>query len=179
MLIDGNLAIFLATPVHFHIYLEHGRAALADFLGFSLAEDWPIFADAPAQALAAEPRAGPAQFGTWLGLDLEQRCLMAFGGFAAMPDAQGRVIFGYAIARQWRGRGWGLRYAALLQRIAYADRCVRLLQAHTLGEGVVSPEGFDNSASTAVLRHLGFRCIGADVEDGMPTLTWVAEPPAR
>jgi len=172
MLIDDNLAIFLATPLHFQILNQQGRQAFAAFIGCSLAEDWPVFDDAPTQALATFGKGGEPYWGSWIGIDLAQRSLIAFGGFGGAPDSQGRVLFGYAIAREWRGRGLGVRYARLLTRIAFADHRVRYLEAHTLADAVVCPEGFDNRASIAVLQRLRFVRTGEGEEDGMRTLIW-------
>ena len=136
------------------------RKHLAQLLDVVIEPDWPIFPESLDGALLADP----AGWGPYFAIDLQQQRLIGMGGYYGPPDQQGTVEFGYAIAAAARGRGLGHAFAATLLRRAKLDPNVRRVDAHTLADGVISEEGFDNLASVAVLRRLGFERIDGDAQ---------------
>lgn len=153
--------LFVYQPPRWQLQLAHdNREQLARVLGVSIEADWPVFAESLSGALATPGH----DWGPCFGIELVSRRLVAMGGYYAPPDAEGGVVFGYAIAAAARGRGLGLAFARTLLRRVWPDPSVRQVDAYTLADGVISEEGFDNRASVAVLRRLGFDCIGSSNE---------------
>ena len=136
------------------------RDDLAQLLDVVIEPDWPIFPESLDGALVADP----SGWGPYFAIDLQQQRLIGMGGYYGPPDHLGTVEFGYAIAAAARGRGLGHAFATTLLRRAELDPGVRRVDAHTLADGVISEEGFDNLASVAVLRRLGFERIDGDAQ---------------
>lgn len=153
----GGLFVYSAPTWQLQLAREN-RDQLAATLGVSIEPDWPVFPESLEHALGPEI----GDWGPFFGIALGSRTLVAMGGYYGPPDSTGIVEFGYAIAAAARGRGLGLAFAEALLRRARIDPKVRHVDAHTLADGHISDEGFDNLASVAILRRLGFDHIGGD-----------------
>lgn len=127
-------------------------AALAASLGLRCAPEWPSpvvrqrFREGIPE-IAADPR-----FGVWVVIEEVARTLIGDVGFHGPPDDHGSLEVGYALAPQWRGRGYATEAVGLLCAWAEAREGVTELTART------DP---DNVASARVLERLGFVATGA------------------
>lgn len=127
-------------------------AAFARGLGLACAPEWP----APVvrrrflegiPGIDDDPR-----FGVWVVIEVAARTLIGDVGFHGPPDADGSLEIGYALAPDWRGRGYATEAVGRLCAWAEAQVGVRALTART------DP---DNRASARVLARLGFVAVGA------------------
>ncbi|MHB1907119.1 MAG: GNAT family N-acetyltransferase [Acidimicrobiales bacterium] len=127
-------------------------AAFAAGLGLGSAPEWPStvvrerFREGIPE-IAADPR-----FGVWVVIEVAARTLIGDVGFHGPPDAHGSLEIGYALAPEWRGRGYATEAVGLLCAWAEAREGVTGLTART------DP---DNAASARVLERVGFVAIGA------------------
>lgn len=153
----GGLFVYSAPAWQLQLAREN-RDQLAATLGVRIEPDWPVFPESLEHTLGPEI----GDWGPFFGVAIDSRTLVAMGGYYGPPDSAGGVEFGYAIAAAARGRGLGLAFAEALLRRARIDPRVRQIDAHTLANGQISEEGFDNLASVAILRRLGFHHIGGD-----------------
>jgi RimJ/RimL family protein N-acetyltransferase len=127
---------------------------LARGLGATVADGWAGFPEAlPALRDAHGP--APLRWGGSFFVLSSPRTLVGMGGFKGPPTADGIVEIGYAIAPAFQGRGLASDAARQMIRRAFADPCVRAVDAHTLAQA---------SASTGVLEKVGFRRIGEAVD---------------
>jgi [ribosomal protein S5]-alanine N-acetyltransferase len=88
-------------------------------------------------------------------------------GFHAPPDAHGRVEIGYDIVTGERRKGYAREAIHALLDRAYATGQVRTCVAS------VSP---DNAPSLALIRAIGFRRVGEQIDE-IDGLEWVFERP--
>jgi ribosomal-protein-alanine N-acetyltransferase len=77
-------------------------------------------------------------------------------GFHGPPDDQGRVEIGYGIVPSHRGQGYAREAIAALTDWAFATGEARVCVAS------VSPR---NAASLALVRSLGFRQVGEQIDE--------------
>ncbi len=131
--------------------LGRDPAALAERLGLASAPEWPAppvrqrFAEG-IPGLEADPR-----FGVWVVIEESARTLIGDVGFHGPPDPAGTLEIGYALAPDWRGRGYATEAVGSLCAWAEAQVGVSALTART------DP---DNRASARVLARLGFVTVG-------------------
>ena len=133
-------------------------AEFADLLGSALPDGWPEFPEGIEYTLD-KLLERPDQADWWLHLFLDVTDqLVGSGGYVGPPD-DGVVEIGYEIAPEFRNRGYATAAARALVAKALADPSVHTVLAHTLPA---------DSASTAVLRKVGFQCTGEaiDPEEG-------------
>jgi RimJ/RimL family protein N-acetyltransferase len=95
------------------------------------------------------------EWGTYLFITQDNQMLIGIGGYYDVPDANGVVEIGYAIAPGYRGQGYATEAAQDLIDNAFRDARTRLVQAHTLGH---------DNPSTAVLQKCGMAKVGEDVD---------------
>lgn len=91
-------------------------------------------------------------------------------GFHGPPHVIGRTEIGYTVFEQFRGRG-------------FAKEAARALVGWAFGQGqgeVFATVAPDNAPSLAVVRSLGFRQVGTQIDevDGLE-LVFVIEPPSQ
>ena len=136
------------------------REDLRNFLGYRI------------PALEADPASRP-----WLGRAIVlthpdgRREVIGTIGFHAPPDATGRVEIGYRVETAFRRRG-------------IASECIRALLAWAQSQGIhrfrasVAP---GNVASLAIIRSLGFRQVGVQVDeiDGEELVFDLDRPPGE
>ena len=173
----GRLFVFPPTLIQLQLAV-HDRAALKRLLNVEIGDDWPVFDESLEFAIAGYGDPRTVGWGTWFGVELASQRLIAVGGFHQPPNDQGMVEFGYAISADSRGRGLGTEFVAALLRHALSDPRVTEVIAHTMADGQISPEGFDNLASTAILRRLGFAHVGDDQGEWRWSLTRSPNPGA-
>ena len=103
--------------------------------------------------------ADPWTFG-FAVLDTADKLIVGSCGFVGPPGTDGAVEIAYAIAPDYRGRGYAAEVARALVAYALADGRARTIRAHTRPE---------SNASTRVLTKCGFRHIGEinHPEDGL------------
>lgn len=146
-----RLKLIACTLEHFEVIVPDDDPALARLLGAQVAPDWNVFP----QGRAAIPSAAhflrhhPEAADWWYYLFLEKpsHTLIGMGGFKGLPDADGVVEIGYALAPSRQGQGFATEAVQGLVSFAFAHPTVRRVQAHTLPQ---------TNASTQVLRKAGF-----------------------
>ena len=133
------------------VALGRDPAAFAERFGLASAPEWP--APLVRQRLL-EGVAGDddPRFGVWVVIEVAARTLIGDVGFHGPPDPAGSLEIGYALAPDWRGRGYATEAVGRLCAWAETRVGVRTLTART------DP---DNRASGRVLARLGFVTVGA------------------
>ena len=85
--------------------------------------------------------------------------LIGVGGFKGPPDARGAVELGYSILPDYQRRGHATEAVSAWLALAFGDRAVHTVVAHTLAS--LAP-------SIGVLEKTGFRFAGDGDEPGAP-----------
>jgi RimJ/RimL family protein N-acetyltransferase len=154
-----RLRLVRASPEMLHAELESVNA-LARALAMDVAAGWPPeFYDADAvrwtlRWMAAHPDQLQWSFYYLVEHPAEGERgdrLIGAGGYKGGPDESGAVEIGYAVVAERRRRGFAREAVDGLLALAFAERAVARVIAHTLVE--LAP-------SIAVLRSAGFRFVG-------------------
>jgi RimJ/RimL family protein N-acetyltransferase len=135
----------------------------ADFplrFGLDVAEGYLAFPEALPAILNALQSGTPPEWFSYLIIDPLENVVVGLGGFTGPPSG-GVVEIGYSVAPGHRGRGHASDAVRLW--LDHAARSgVSLVRAHTLPV---------ESASTAVLKKLGFACV-ARLDDAEAGAVW-------
>ena len=132
--------------------LGRDPVAFAVSLGLVSAPEWP--APVVRQRFVEGFTGGETdpRFGVWVVIEQVERTLIGDVGFHGPPDSAGRLEIGYALAPDWRGRGYATEAAGRL--CAWAE-------AHEGVHGLTARARPENEASARVLARLGFARAGA------------------
>lgn len=149
--------------------LSRDAPSFSALIGSPVPAGWPEFPEAVDFTLA-RLRHHPDEFQWWMHLFLADGVLVGSGGYVG-PPVDATVEIGYEIAPAFRGRG--LATAAARALIVKAGEQVTTVLAHT------APA---ESASTGVLRRLGFR-LSREVPHDELGIAWrwelaTSHPPA-
>lgn len=110
--------------------------------------------------LAQSPREAP--FGGYLACDAQTRQLVGTCAFKEPPTADGEIEIAYFTFPPYEDQGYASAMAAKLVEIAFAQKQIRTVIAHTRPE---------NNASARILTKLGFQRVG-QVEDEEHGTVW-------
>lgn len=159
--IDTGRLRLIACDGAIYDALLSGKKALTALLGIDVPTHWTSFGKAPIQYAYDRWQLDPGEAGWWLYLPVykPENRLIGTGGYKGKPDKDGLVEIGYEISKSYRRRGLGLEFANGLVTNAFADRRVRIVQAHTLAQ---------ENPSAKLLRQLGMRKVDelTDADDG-------------
>lgn len=144
--------------------LHTDPAAFGTIIGSPVPQRWPQFPES-IEFTIAKLRENPGDHAWWMHFFLIDGALIGSGGFVG-PPVDGVVEFGYEIAPEFRGRGWGTAAARAMVDKAQAAG-VAMVIAHTLAE---------ENPSNALLRRLGF-CFAGEVSDPEEGTVWRWELP--
>jgi ribosomal-protein-alanine N-acetyltransferase len=149
----------LLVPAELHLVAAAlaGDGALADAIGYRVADEWATFPGALRAVhdqLVADPAS--AAWGSRFFVSGEPPHVVGWGGFKG-PPVDGTVELGYEIAAGLRGQGLATAAARAMLDEAFAHPEVATVIAHTLAEP---------NASNHILTKLGFHHTGEIVEDG-------------
>jgi RimJ/RimL family protein N-acetyltransferase len=144
--------------------LHTDRTAFGTVMGSPVPEGWPEFPES-IEFTIAKLREKPVEDAWWMHFFLAHGTLVGSGGFVG-PPADGVVEFGYEIAPEFRGRGFGTAAAQAMVDKARAAG-VAMVIAHTLAE---------ENPSNALLRRLGFH-FAAEMSDPEEGTVWRWELP--
>ncbi len=144
---------------HFEV-VRKGSEEIRRVLGLEPVDGWLAFPEA--MTVGYERLAtNSALLGWWTYLFVlaGEALLIGNGGFVGLPDEEGRVEIGYAIAPGYQRRGLATEAASALTAFAFRDGRVQSVLAHTLP--YLNP-------SVQVLQKLGMQRIGTvhDPEEG-------------
>lgn len=115
------------------------------------APHWKVFGNAPFEYTLEKLQSGePQHWYTYLILQKSDRRVIGFGGFNGQPDDEGRVTIGYAIADNYRKKGYATEAAENLIHIA--EQADEVKKVGALTEPHRGP-------ATRVLEKLGFEFI--------------------
>ena len=155
-----------------------GRGSVARALGASVPASWPpaVFerddVDRVRRALTSDPEAQDWTLHYVLRrprLTDDGLALVGIAGFVGRPTVQGDVEIGYAIAEEYRRRGYATEAVTALLRWAFADARVHHVTASTY----VSLE-----ASIGVLDKTGFEEVSRDAKTGLLRFHRVRDAPS-
>ncbi|HKR00516.1 MAG TPA: GNAT family N-acetyltransferase [Pyrinomonadaceae bacterium] len=143
---------------HLEAYLRD-RRELGRLLGITISDAWPEFPDTILRVYEGLKADASPEWGYHLFVHAEDRALVGEGGYKGRPDREGVVELGYAIVPEYRRRGLALEAARGLADQAFSHPEVRVVQAHTLKDGV---------ASISILKKLGMTFAGTaqDPDEG-------------
>lgn len=168
-----NTDRLLLAPMNLQILQVaiQGDGALSELLHVHVAEKWNEFGlqvlEYALQKLTREPEA--EHWWTWLAILKEENILVGNGGYKGLPDQEGRIEIGYAIAPAYRKQGLATEMAQGLIQNAFEYPPVKLVTAHTLA----SP-----NASTKVLKRNHFQNVSELYEEGTGRIwRWELERP--
>jgi RimJ/RimL family protein N-acetyltransferase len=99
---------------------------------------------------------------TYIPVLIESNTLIGSCGFKGEPNNEGVVEIGYEVAEEFRNEGFATEIANLLIRIAFNDKKVAVIQAHTLAE---------KNASVRVLKKCNFEFV-EEIEDEENGTIW-------
>ncbi|MGD9487380.1 MAG: GNAT family N-acetyltransferase [Calditrichaceae bacterium] len=140
----------------------NGNDNLAKFLWIIVADNWTEFGTAALQYSLDRLAESPEEDGWWTYFPIHKQDnkLIGSGGYKGKPTETGTVELGYEIAPDYRNRGFATEMAEGLISNAFADKRVKAIIAHTLGE---------ENASTKVLTKCGFDKVEEinDPDDGL------------
>lgn len=161
---ESKMPIIETTHLHLiPCQLAHLEAVMRDkqeleqMLNITVPDNWPTFPGSLQpiyQYLTENP--SPPDWGFHLFVHAQDRVLIGEGGFKGKPNAEGVVEIGYAIIPEYRRRGLASEAARGLADYAFTHAEVRIVQAHTLPDGV---------ASINVVKKLGMKFIGVVIDD--------------
>jgi RimJ/RimL family protein N-acetyltransferase len=169
MIITARLALMPASVASLEAEAAGDLARLAALLGVESPADWPPeLYDDEAVAWTLRAFAEGRERAPWLTYYLVRKAdkpeLVGVGGFMSPPTADGTVEIGYSVLRSYRRRGFASEATCALVAMAFEERSVRRVVAHTFPH----LEG-----SIGVLRRCGFRREGAGTEPD--TVRYVCE----
>lgn len=142
--------------------LSLGAANFRQHYGAELGESVDAVRDIVQQTLSMPPQ--PPPWGGYVAVDEESDLVIGTCGFNGGPSPQGAVEIAYGTLPAFQRRGMATAMAAKLLELAWAQREVGCVIAHTLPE-----EG----ASSRVLQRLGFERAGESVDpDAGPVWRW-------
>ncbi|MDQ3819234.1 MAG: GNAT family N-acetyltransferase [Acidobacteriota bacterium] len=162
-----NLQLILCEPEHYEAILRDKRE-LEPLLNLKVLDDWPLFPESiPYSYKYFKEHPSSVGWGMYLFAHTKDRALIGNGGFKGAPDEEGLVEIGYAIVSEYRRRGLATEAARGLARYAFSYPEVKIIQAHTLKDGI---------ESMGVLRKLGMKLVGTaqDPDEG-EVLRWRVE----
>jgi ribosomal-protein-alanine N-acetyltransferase len=152
----------LCCSLEFLEQIIEGNDAVSNFLNVKVADRWSEFGIEPFRYSLEKIKAHEqdAKWWTYLAILKEENILIGNGGFKGPPDQNGQVEIGYAIAIDYRNRGFATEMAQALIKFAFQHDEVKMVQAHTLAE---------ENASGGVLRKCGMIWMEKvnDPEDGL------------
>jgi len=161
----ARLDLVAATIEHLDAELENPQR-LATLLGAEIPPSWPP-GEYNRYAIAfflARLKAGGSLVSGWYvwyaiqrATAINRAALVACGGYAGPPSADGTVEIGYSVVPEARGRGYATELVHALATWAFEVPGARRILAESHVE---------NSASIAVLERCGFRRIGPGHEPG-------------
>ena len=139
-----------------------GNEQLAQLLGVTVPDDWTEFGIGALQYSLDRLLWSEEERGWWTYLPIHKRDneLVGSGGFKGRPTPDGTVEIGYEIAPRHRNKGLATEMTKGLVGIAFKNKRVRSVIAHTLGQ---------ENASTRVLQKCGFAMVDEinDPDDGL------------
>ena len=132
-----------------HSVLE-GKSAIQNKLGLSVSDQWSEYGVSALKYVKEKLEKGePAKWWSYLIIDCtNESTLIGLCGFKGAPDEEGCVEIGYEVAKSFRLKGVATWTAGELVRMAFDDRKVESVLAHTMPV---------ENASNAVLRKNGFQ----------------------
>lgn len=154
--------LVIDTP-HLRLVLESTEAVLARIDAMSPADRAEVSADWLARMRSSPPSPWTHGFGV---VERATDAEVGMGAFKGPPDEDGVVEIAYGIEPSHRGRGYAKEVAAALKEFALGAGARHVI-AHTRPE---------NNASSRVLEHCGFVCVG-EVDDPEDGLVWRWELP--
>jgi RimJ/RimL family protein N-acetyltransferase len=160
----ANLRLVPCKLAHVEAVMRE-REELGQMLGVHIHRDWPVFPetiDYVHESLKQTPVSH--KWGFHLFVHAKDRTLIGEGGFKGDPDEEGMVEIGYAIVPEYRRRGLAYEAARGLADYAFLHPEVKIVQAHTLHDGI---------ASIRILEKLGMKFAGTaqDPDEG-EVLRW-------
>ncbi|MGD9897909.1 MAG: GNAT family N-acetyltransferase [Calditrichaceae bacterium] len=113
-----------------------GNEKLAKFLGVNIADNWTEFGVAALKYSLDRLAESPEDDGWWTYFPIHKQdnMLIGSGGYKGRPTETGTVELGYEIAPDYRNNGLATEMTEGLISNAFADKRVKVIVAHTLGE---------------------------------------------
>ncbi len=162
MIETERLQLIAANGMHLAALVEDERK-LAELLGVELTDGWLAFPESAAYALRSlEENPQSLRWGMHFFLHKADNALIGTGGFKGLPDADGTVEIGYAVAPGYENRGYATEAARGLIEHAFSWSQVKAVDAHTLAE---------ENASGKVLAKCGMTRI-AEKRDEEDSALW-------
>lgn len=141
--------------------IQEGNAHFAHKIGANVPGNWTEYGIEPIifvkNKLIKHPE--EALWWGWMGVHRAEKSLVVNGGFKGAPSGEGIVEIGYEVAPTYRNLGVVTEFVNALIELAFSDKQVKKITAHTLAE---------ENASVRVLKKCGFEFIQSlhDPEDG-------------
>ena len=159
MIETERLELVACNRMHFEALMQ-SEEAFAKLLGVKLADGWLAFPEAVSYSqklLASNPQI--LRWSMHVFLHKADHTIIGNGGYKGLPDADGMVEIGYAVAPDYQNLGLATEAALGMIKNAFSYDIVRMVEAHTLAE---------ENASVKVLRKCGMHNVGEkhDPEDG-------------
>lgn len=112
-----------------------GQGHLETILGLTVPDQWTEFGSKAFEYTRQKLLDGEkAEWWTYLIIDKGRGVLLGSCGFKGSPDRHGMVEIGYEVARDFRNLGIATSITEQLVDIAFQNRDVRYVQAHTLAQ---------------------------------------------
>lgn len=160
MIQTKNLQLLPVELTHITAFLQH-KNRLADLLGVSIPDSWPIFPEAFSLP-PEEDRQSQPSIKHWQGyffLNPIENVLVGNGGFTGEPNQAGTVEIGYEIAAEYWNRGFATEIVKGLLTYAFSHNEVKHVIAHTLAQSNASNRVLEKSG-------LSFNLELEDPEEG-------------
>jgi RimJ/RimL family protein N-acetyltransferase len=132
--------------------ISKGNEALSKCLNVRVMDKWTEFGNQIFEWSLEQVIKDPDSKKWFIYLPVETLSNTQIGtcGFKGPPDKNGMVEIGYEVAKGFRNRGYATEIVEILVRIAFEDRKVKAILAHTLAE---------KNASVKVLKKCNFNFI--------------------
>lgn len=139
-----------------------GNKQLSQKLGVIVPEYWTEFGRGALEYSLDKLSKNENEKGWWtyLPIHINDNKLIGSGGFKGKPTQEGMVELGYEIMPEYRNQGFATEMTKALIEIAFKNKNVKSVIAHTLGQ---------NNPSTKVLIKCGFNKVEEinDPDDGL------------
>ena len=151
------------------IILDGGNETLSKELDVEVPNQWNEFSKAIFEFALKIIKEHPADAKWLLYLPIETKSKVLLGscGYKGAPDKNGMVEIGYEVVKAHRNKGYATEITDLLVKLAFSDRKIKKIQAHTAVE---------NKASVRVLEKSDFHFVKEylDGDDGL-VRQWMVE----
>ncbi len=132
--------------------ITQGNDVLSEYLNVNVIGKWTEFGDQIFGLSLQQVIKNPdlKKWYAYLMIEIESNTLIGNCGYKGPPDENGMVEIGYEVAEKFRNRGYATEIAGILIKIAFEDKEIKGILAHTLPE---------ENASVKVLKKCNFKFV--------------------